>query len=305
MPGSPTATAAWPRPGRFIVRLATCTLLVLGGIQVLERALVGPLLPTFCSVMSYLDDRFVITDARLVRQGANEVVRFRANLARPLLVDSRILYPFGTHGVPEGGLQVTNTAGGVLQLAGLLLILVLAWPARRAVELALRLGIALPVMAALVLLDTPFTAVAELRNGLAIAIDPQTVDNWMLASRFLMGGGGYAMTLLLAAGCIAFADGPWYRALRSTHRVKWRQVSRQEFDAFYQAYPRALEVDPPFDRVASRHSLKDPSLGGGRGALVAECRFKRRQMRYRVREDLLLHCADAQERTRVLQTSAV
>lgn len=148
-------------------------------------------------------------------------------------------------------------------------------------------------MVALVLLDTPFTAVAELRNGLATAIDPQTVDNWMVVSRFLMGGGGYAMTLLLAAGCIAFADGRWYRALRSTHRVKWRQVSRQEFDAFYQAYPRALEVDPPFDQVASRHSLKDLSLGGGRGGLVAECRFQRQQVRYRVREDLFLDSADA------------
>lgn len=95
----------------------------------LERALVGPLLPTFCSVMSYLDDRFVVTDVRLVPQGANEVVRFRANLARPLVAGGRILYPFGTHGVPEGGLQVTNTVGGVLQLGGLLLIFVLAWPA--------------------------------------------------------------------------------------------------------------------------------------------------------------------------------
>lgn len=288
MPGSPTAIATWPGPGRLIGRLAVCALIVLGGIQVLERSLVKPLLPTFCWVMSSLDDRFVVTDARLVRTGPNEVVRFRVNLAAPLVVGSRILYPFGTHGVPEGGFQVTNTVGGVLQLGGLLLIVVLAWPARHAVELALRLGVALPVMAALVLLDTPFTAVAELRNGLATTIDPQTVDGWMVASRFLMGGGGYALAILLAAGSIALTRWCLERAATCSRRPRWETVTQREFDTFFRVYPRPLRVHPPFDCHARRHTLMDRNLGSGAdGPVVAECRLGGRRSRYRIRADLL------------------
>lgn len=286
MPGSPTAAVTWPRPGSLTVRLVVSALLVLGGLHLLERSLVTPLIPAFRSVMSSLDDRFVVTDARIVRQGANEVVRFRANLARPLVVGDHILYPFGTNGVPAGGFQVTNTAGGVLQLPALLLILVLVWPAGRAREFAARLGIASPVMAVLLLLDTPFTAMAELRNGLATMVDPRAVDGWMVASRFLMGGGGYALTLLLAAGVVAFPR--WGRAREARRgRLRWQTVTSREFDAFFRTYPRPLEVQPPFDRPAHRHTLTDRSLGTTAGGpVVAECHLQRSRSRYRIRVDL-------------------
>lgn len=253
----------------------------------LERQLVTPLVPAFCSVMTSLDDRFVVTDARIVRQGANKVVRFRANLARPLVVGEHILYPFGTNGVPAGGFQVTNTVGGVLQLAGLLLIIVLAWPARRIVEFAFRLGVALPLVAVLLLLDTPFTAVAELRNGLTTMLDPRAVDGWMVASRFLMGGGGYALVLLFAAGAIALPRWCLERD-ESRGRLRWQTVTLREFDAFFRAYPRPLEVRPPFDRPARRHTLSDRSLGTTpEGAAVAECHRGRKRSRYRIRADIL------------------
>lgn len=160
---------------------------------------------------------FVLNQARILTL----FYAYRANLARPVVVGNRILYPLGTHGVPDGGFQVTNTVGGVLQLPALLLMIALAWPARRASELAVRLGIALPVTAAVVLLDTPFTAVAELRNGLATAIDPRTVDSWMVASRFLMGGGGYALMLPLTAGSIACARWCLRRGRASLRSVSW------------------------------------------------------------------------------------
>lgn len=68
--------------------------------------------------------------------------------------------------------------------------------------------------------------------------------------------------------------------------VRWRSVSRAEFEAFFRSYPRALKVSPPFDLSARRRTIQDHSLGTGRDSWVAECRSGRTKSRYRIRVDL-------------------
>jgi hypothetical protein len=233
-----------------------------------------------------LDPRFVITDARLSRFEGSEVLRLRANLAGPPLVNGRVLYPFGSVGQAAGGFQITYTVAGTLQFDALLLISILAWPARSAREMGWRVAIAIPVGAMLLLPDVLITVVAELRNFLATATDPHGTSDWILMSRFLMGGGGLVIALIAAVLSIAAAKrlGDWQ--LGAPSPVRWRTVSRTEFYAFFRSYPRSLEVFPPFDLLARRHTIKDHSLGTGRDSWMAECRTGRRKSRYRIRADL-------------------
>jgi hypothetical protein len=203
MPGSPTQAAApWPKPLEVAGRALLSTLLVLAVVQTFGRPLLRPLIPFFGTAIPLLDERFEITDARLTRVGANEVVRFRGNLSRPLLIHGRIVDPFGWNGVPAGGFQITYTVGGVLQYGAVLLIFVLAWPASGLRELVCRLALAVPCAALLPMAIVPFTAVAEFRNGLESLVAPSPPGGLLLASRYLMGGGGWVIALVAAVFCI-------------------------------------------------------------------------------------------------------
>ncbi|MHB8814877.1 MAG: hypothetical protein ACYDAE_16605 [Steroidobacteraceae bacterium] len=206
MPGSLTQAAApWPQPLEIAARALISTVLVLVAVQALGRPLVRPLLPIFRAAVPLLDARFVITDVRLARLGADEVVRFRGNLARPLLIHDRIVEPFGWNGVPAGGFQITYTVGGVLQYGAVLLIFVLAWPASGVRELACRLALALGCIAVVSMVIVPLTVVAEFRNGLENLVGPTPPAGLLIASRYLMGGGGWAVALLAAVACTDYA----------------------------------------------------------------------------------------------------
>jgi ABC-type tungstate transport system substrate-binding protein len=177
--------------------------LVLYPLHALDRPIVEPLVPVFQGVIEALDHRFVITDARLSAEGATEVVRFRANLREPVTVAGRLVYPFGSNGMPAGGYEVMYTLRGVLQYSALLLIIALAWPVRGARELAARLFASALFVGLLLLVDVPTTVIAELRHAVETAVDPGALGGWMIWSRFLMGGGGIALALLLAVLAIS------------------------------------------------------------------------------------------------------
>jgi hypothetical protein len=171
---------------------------VLVPLHALEHFIVAPLVPVFRAVSETLDREFVITDAHLDRAGSNEVVSLRANLRAPVTVGSRVVYPFGTHGVPEGWYQVDCTLGSVLQYAALLLIITLAWPARHPRELGVRLVASIALAGVLLLIAVPTTVVAELRHIVETDVDSHALGYWMIWSRLLMGGGGVALSILLA-----------------------------------------------------------------------------------------------------------
>ena len=206
MPGSRTqADARWPRALELAGRALLSTVLVLIVVQALGRSLVRPLIPVFRTAVPFLDPRFVITDVRLTRLGASEVVRFRGNLSQPVLIDGRIINPFGWNGMPAGGFQITYTVGGVLEYGALLVIFVLAWPASRVSELTCRLALSLPCIALLSLAIVPFTVVAGLHNCLESLLESSPTGALLIASRYLMGGGGFAIALVAAVLCIECA----------------------------------------------------------------------------------------------------
>lgn len=198
----PQAAAPGPKPLELAGRALLCTVLVLAVLQVCSRPLAQALLPGLRAVVPLLDPRFQLSEVRLARHGADEVVRFRGNLSRPLLVQGRIVSPFGWNGTPPGGFQITYTLGGVLQYSAGLLIFTLAWPVSGRRELARRLALALPCIALLPLAIVPLTVVAEFRHGLMSLVAPGPPGGLLIASRYLMGGGGWAIVLVAAALCI-------------------------------------------------------------------------------------------------------
>jgi hypothetical protein len=205
MSGS-AVTAAWPTPLSLAARALLAALLVVGVGHFAQHRLVSALLPVFTTAVWVLDDRFIIEDAAVVQAGSTENVRFRANLARPVVVGEQLIYPFGWNGRPLGGIEVRDAAGGVLLYASLMLIAVLAWPFRSATELAARMVLGLVAALLLILIDVPTTTLAELWHALQPEHAPFTAENgWMIWSRYLMGGGGLVLAMLLAVACIALA----------------------------------------------------------------------------------------------------
>jgi hypothetical protein len=201
------------------VRLLVAAVLVLFPVVMFQRFLVEPLLPVFKAVIGVLDPQFVITDARVDRDGPDEVMLFEANLKQPTKIAGHLVYPFGWYGVPPGGYQVRCAAGGVLLYCAVLLITALSWPASRGRELAVRVPLCLLFVGLLLLIDVPTTVVAELRHSVETLVDPHALTGWMIWSRFLMGGGGIALSLLLAV--IAISVGRWYaRPLPQTIRLR-------------------------------------------------------------------------------------
>jgi hypothetical protein len=200
-----------------MVRLAIASALVLWLSHTFERTFVQSMIPAFGAAILALDGNFTLLGIDISRDdGPNETLRIRANLAHPIKVAGRTLLPFGWGPMPEGGFQLTLALGGVLQYCALMLIVVLAWPAMRAWEFALRILIAAPLMAILLLIDVPFTVLAELWGAIHRNIDPQIFQPLMIWSRFLMGGGGLVLALLMAG--IAIGLGARWSRMRDSHR---------------------------------------------------------------------------------------
>ena len=198
----------------LVWRFVFATTLVLWLAHSFQRQIVEPLIPVFSSTIMFLDDSFVITDASLADYGPNQTVSFKGNLARPASAAGAMLYPFGRAGIPAGYAQVDCTLGGVLEYACAMLIISLAWPARRAGELGLRLLILAPLLLLILLIGIPSTVIAELWNSFEQDANVHVVSVWMIWSRFLMGGGGFMLALVLAGVAVTLASWLTRRAAR-------------------------------------------------------------------------------------------
>ncbi len=207
MYGSSMQTAAMPQLRKLAMRLLVIAVLVLWSLSALERELIEPLIPAFRAAIGALDGRFVITDACLSLEDSNETVRFRANLSRPLRIEGKELNPFGSQGLPDGGYQIEFTVGATLEYSSLLLIVVLAWPARYAREWALRLPLAVLLAALLPVITVPSTVIGELWHSVEIDADAHVLSYWLIWSRFLMGGGGLVLAVLFAGIAIGVGRG--------------------------------------------------------------------------------------------------
>ncbi len=205
---------ALPPLPRLALRLLIAGGAVLWLAYACQRAIVAPLLPVLGNVLSMLDSDVRVLSVAAGHDGPNETITFRVNLAHPVDIGGRTVYPYGTHSIPDGSMQVNLGAAGLLQYALLLLILVLAWPPACVEELLARLLISTPLVAALLVIPGPSTALSLVWGPFHEALDPSAFWPILAWSRFLSGGGGVAIALIMAAAAIGLARETERRAAR-------------------------------------------------------------------------------------------
>ena len=185
-------------PLKLALRLLVVAIVVLWVAHSFQRALVAPLVPPIRAVVGLIQNNFTILEMDVAHDGPNETLRVRANLARPFSIGATVVYPFGWKPGTEAWMVVNMTLGGVLQYVALMFIAVLAWPVRSLRELAGRVVMTVPLAALLLMLQVPLSILAELWAPLLSDFDPDAFSPLLLWSRFLEGGGGLAIALLLA-----------------------------------------------------------------------------------------------------------
>jgi hypothetical protein len=205
---------ALPSLPKLAARLLIVSIVVLSLAHLFQKAIVTPLLPVLGEVLGVLDSEIKVLSVAAGHNGPNDTVSFHVNLAHPVDIAGRTVYPYGTHSIPDGSMEVSLATAGLLQYALLLLILVLAWPPRRAEEWIARLLIATPLVIALLVVPGPSTALSLVWGPFHEALQPDAFWPVLAWSRFLSGGGGIALALLMAATAIGLARETERRAAR-------------------------------------------------------------------------------------------
>jgi hypothetical protein len=222
---------AWPRLPELAGRVVLSAALVLVLGHQFGPGLCRALLPLLAATLKAMAPDFTLLSTDVVRDGLGSVLQVAATPAHALLLNGRLLQPFGTGAMPPGGFLVSATVGGALQSSELALIAALAWPSRTLREYLLRAGLALALASAL-LIAVPLTLAAELWGAAHDLAQSGQVPAVLVASRLLMGGGGAALGLATAAMTVRLAalfartsaseSGPLVRARR-----RWARQPRQ------------------------------------------------------------------------------
>jgi hypothetical protein len=191
------------RPFELVLRLVVAMIVVGGLAYSCRLRIVTAALPLIRATLVRVDADFRVLSLDVARDAAGETLRLRANLAHPVLVAGGTLYPIGwvsnAAGAGAGGVEVRLTVGGVLSHAVLLLIIAAAWPVESLREGLVRSVTSLLLATMLLMMNVTSTFHAELWNQVARAGDVSAASFALAWSRFLMGGGGFATALALAA----------------------------------------------------------------------------------------------------------
>jgi hypothetical protein len=205
MLGSVARTASLPSLPSLLLRTLIVAVLVLGMGYWIDGPLAKLLEPGFAGLIQMIEPDLTLYSADIAQDGMIQRLRFRGNLTVPVQYAGHTVYPIGWNGGPTGWYQIEYSLTGALLYPSLLLIGVLSWPSRGIGEMGARLLITLPFLAVLLVTDVPTTVVAELWNKIAHQVDPNAISGWMIWSRFLMGGGGLVLSLVLTAGTISLS----------------------------------------------------------------------------------------------------
>lgn len=192
MPSSTTAGAAWPEPGWLLLRLVIAFALGIALAWLGGRWLIEVMLPLARIILIWIDDRFAILYFGLDHTTQDTVIRLRVNLIRMIVVGSHVTEPH-----PKGWLEVTTTAGAMLQPLTIALGLVAAWPGRAA-DLLRRLALAATLGLLFMVVDIPLTLHAYTWDMFLERFDPDHLSPLMLVHRFLHGGGRLGVGVMIA-----------------------------------------------------------------------------------------------------------
>lgn len=184
--------------GRVVARLLVAALVLGIAAMAFEEALLRPVIGVFRAWLDAVDTTFHTVDLRLeVVSGELLILRIASPPAVQVL---------GGHVVttdPGAMLSASASAGIVLQPLILGLAMLAAWPARRLREFALRMLVALPLLALVVLLDIPLMLYGFLWNQEIRTLEPDRFSPLISWSDFMNAGGRFALTVGVVAVTVA------------------------------------------------------------------------------------------------------
>lgn len=188
------------RAGYTGFRLMLASVALLWAAHSYSRDAVALLMPALSKALSFVADDFTIFRFEFVSERGNAAIAALATLEHTLVLGGRAIVPNGT-----SVMAVTTTVGTVLQPLLVALVLVLAWPARW-LEALLRIVFVAPLIALVVLLDTPFSMAAWLWEIQLRAYEPGRASPLVWWNIFLNGGGRLALGLLAGASSVVLAQ---------------------------------------------------------------------------------------------------
>lgn len=178
------------------IRLLVCSIAVLFIVSSVSRDAVNALLPAFALILELVADDFKVLRFGFVNERGNESLVLMALLKQTLFFDTKLVLPDGRTMLMAG-----VTLGTVLLPLQVVLAASLAWPGSWR-ELLLRLGVALVLVAGVLLVDTPLTLAAWLWDGQLRAHAPDQRSFLVWWSTFLTGGGRLSLSIAAAATAI-------------------------------------------------------------------------------------------------------
>jgi hypothetical protein len=194
-----TLRGHWPPAlGWWVARLLLSTAAALALVHGQGRNIVAAALPALGAATQWVASDFEISPLRFMNDRNNLAVGAMARLSRSIVLGDRAY-------VPDGAVMgVGVTVGTVLQPLLVAVVLLFTWPARP-LELAGRLLLAAPLLAVVLLLDTPFSLAAWLWFAQLQQHDPGAFSLLVQWNVFLNGGGRLLLGLLAAALAIVLA----------------------------------------------------------------------------------------------------
>jgi len=157
-------------------------------------------MPALSQALSFVADDFKVLRFEFVNDRGNTAIAALATLEHTLVLGGRAIVPTGT-----SVMAVSTTVGTVLQPVLVALALVLAWPARW-LEALLRIVFVAPLLALVVLLDTPFSMAAWMWEIQLRAYEPGRHSPLVWWNIFLNGGGRLALGLLAGASSVVLSQ---------------------------------------------------------------------------------------------------
>lgn len=181
----------------LVWRLPLATVLVLAATSYWARDVVALLMPLLSWAFTAVADDFNVLQFGFVDDRQNLAIGAIAQLERAVFFGERVVWPGSVAGT-------SVTVGTVLQPLQVVTVLLLAWPAGVR-EFAWRLVVVLPLLALLVLVDTPLSLASWLWFALLRQYDPGG-HSWLVSwNLFLNGGGRLALALVAAVAAIVVA----------------------------------------------------------------------------------------------------
>jgi hypothetical protein len=201
----PLPSDAVPRAAvRFLAGAALLGALAVG----FQQRLIDAALPLFGAWLNVVDSTYRTIDLSVVTLGGQTMVQRVATLAHPHAVGKRVAY-----GDASTRIESRAASGIVLQPPVFASALLLAWPWRSALELALRFAIASPLLLLVMLLDVPMILYGVAWSDEVSALDPGGFSLLATWADLMNAGGRFVLTAVAVALAVrvaaALTPGPY------------------------------------------------------------------------------------------------